>query len=175
MSDDAGAQFGDQRESAGEYCCAASAVQAARQAAFGGRYSQRSEQPSEPGSPSGRLPQRHAVACGNAGCAYIWLFNDANGYGEAEYQADPSIGRLTSGVANFSRYTQSNNSSSGWNDNMEQNCSIWSWCGYRYIYPIAGLPNGSWVHVLGVGTAIINYTIVASWGPVDTWNYITWH
>ena len=79
---------------------------------------------------------------------------------------------MTGGIANFTRYTESNNSSSGWNDSMEHNCGPVSWCGYRYIYPIAGL-NGSWVHVIGVGTAIINDSIVASWGPVDTWNYIT--
>jgi hypothetical protein len=37
-----------------------------------------------------RRYKAHSAAtplCRNAGCAYIWLFNDANGFGEAEYEA----------------------------------------------------------------------------------------
>lgn len=123
----------------------------------------------EPGAFQREIPS----LCGSAGCAYIWLYNDYNGFGEAEYQADPYSAPVSGGNAYFTRYTKANNSYANWSDNMQENCGP-SWCGYRYIYPIKGLPNGSWVNVSGEGTVFIGGG-VASWGPVDTWNYITWH
>lgn len=118
----------------------------------------------------GRFHKYTPSLCGNAGCAYIWLYNLHNSYAEAEYEAAPSRGSVQSGTAYFTRYTQSNNSYAAWSDSMASNCGV-SWCGYRYLYPIANTSN-SWVHVNGSGTAVLTVGF-ASWGPVDTWNYIT--
>jgi hypothetical protein len=110
--------------------------------------------------------------CGNAGCAYIWLYNLHNSYAEAEYQADPSpnVGAVNGGALAFTRYTQSNNTTAGWTDKPAANCGR-SFCGYRYIYPIGNTTN-SWVNVYGSGTVFLGANI-ATWGPVTTWNYIT--
>lgn len=123
-----------------------------------------------------RRYKAHSAAtslCGNAGCAYIWLLNDANGFGEAEYEA-AAYYPLLGGRAAFTRYTKSNNSTAGWTDSMEHNCGADCWFGYRYIHPIKGSPNVSWVSVQGEAPRCCRPATLLGVRCL-LWNYTTWH
>jgi Zn-finger protein len=50
---------------------------------------------------------------------------------------------------------------------MKHNGGSDCWFGYRYIYPIKGVPKGSWVCAQASGTAVLSAGY-ASWGPVLT-------
>jgi hypothetical protein len=111
--------------------------------------------------------------CLNAGCAYIWLWNEGGGWGymETEAMPYPQYGHITSGWAYLARYTESNGSISNWSDQVDENYNP-GWRGYRYLYPIKGTSN-SWVNVAMTGSTGLSSGYTAGIGPVNTWNYIT--